>query len=1096
MRTLCLALLLVSPLLPQGTPSLPQAVSPSYYRDPAIHQDTIVFSAEGDLWQVSREGGIARRLTTHPGEEVSPAFSPDGSTIAFSADYEGPTEVYTMPAGGGLPVRRTYEGQYALVAGWTPDGKVLYATRRYAALPDTQLATIDGKNRIELIPLSQAAQGTFDPEGKTLFFTRLPFQGSSTKRYQGGTAEKLWKFALGSPEAIPLTADYKGISKAAMWWRNRVYFASDRDGTMNLWSMDAQGKDLKQHTHHKGWDIQSPALGDGRIVYQAGADLWLFDIASGKDRVLPIQLPSDFDHLRERWIRNPMDYLTSLHLSPDGSKVVLTARGNVFVAPAAQGRFVDATYERGHRFRDARMLPDGKNLLVLSTETGEIELWKIPANGVGKAEELTSDGHVLRWDAVPSPDGKWIVHHDKDLQLWLLNTETKVQKRIAVAALESVGDGGFADIRWSPDSRWFTYTAQADNDFSQVVLFNVEQSKSTPLTSDRFNSFSACWSADGKWLYFLSDRELRTLIPSPWGPRQPDPYFDRAVKIYELALRKGQRSPFQPADELHDTPAKPEEPPKPSTPGQTPPPPRVEIDLDAIATRIAAVPAPPGNYHALSTNGTRLFWRDVDRAHPMAGVLMAMDVTNKKPKPERLLEDLRGYELSENGKKLLIRKGSDIFVLDATVKEEAMKSPKLLDDGKVDLKNWTFPVVPMEEFREAFLDAWRMERDYFYDRNMNGVDWMAMREKYRPLVERVRSRAELNDLVAQMVSELSALHIFVFGGDLRRGTDQVQVASLGARLVRDDAAGGFRIEHIYRTDPDLPEKLSPLARPGVDVHDGDVLTRINGVDVLSIGDPMSLLRNSVDKQVLLHVKPKGTSETRPVVVVPISAQQEADLRYSEWEYTRRLAVDRLSDGQIGYVHLRAMGPGDIAQWVRDYYPVYNRAGLIIDVRHNGGGNIDSWLLGKLLRKAWFYWQPRVGKPFWNMQYAFRGHMVVLCDERTGSDGEAFAEGFRRLDLGKVIGTRTWGGEIWLSMSNVLADKGIASAAEMGVYGPEGKWLIEGHGVDPDVVVDNLPHATFNGQDAQLEAGVQYLKKLIRDQPNPVPAPPPYPRKGI
>ena len=1074
-------------------PAQPQATTLGYYRYPAVRKDSVIFSAEGDLWQVSIRGGLARRLTTHPGEETRPAISPDGKTLAFSADYEGPTEVYTMPAEGGLPKRRTYEGAAALVAGWTPDGKVLYATRRYSTLPNTELATIDAANRIELLPLSQASQGVFDTQGGTLFFTRLPFQGSYTKRYKGGTAENLWKYGPGQAEAIPLTSDYPGISRNPMWWRGRVYFASDRDGTMNIWSMDSNGKNAKQLTRHKGMDLQSPAQGDGRIVYQLGADLWVLDLSSGKDELLPIQIPSDFDHLRERWVHNPMEYLTSAHLSPDGSKVVLTARGNVFVAPVSQGRLVEATYEKGHRFREARMLPDGKNLLVLSTETGEMEFWKVPANGVGKGEELTSDGHVLRLEGIPSPDGKWIVHYDKDQQLWLLNTGTKKQTRIAVSQA-SMADA-FADIRWSPDSRWFTYSASANNSFLQVVLFQVETGRSTPLTTDRFNSLSACWSPDGKWIYFLSDRELKTVVPSPWGPRQPDPYFDRTVKVYELALRKDQRSPFQPADELQEIPPKAEEPAKPVT-GAKPPPRKVEIDLDGIAARIAEVPVPSGNYGSLSTNGKRLFWWDEDRTKPGAGTLQAMEITNKKPKPEKLLEGTKGYELSEDGKKLMVRKGNDIFVLDSAVKEDALKGPRLLEEGKVDLKGWAFPVIPQEEFLEAFLDAWRMERDYFYDRHMNGVDWMAMRERYRPLVERVRSRAELNDLVAQMVSELSALHIFVRGGDLRKGTDQIPVAALGARLVRDDAAGGYRVAHIYRTDPDLPDKLSPLARRGVRVKEGDVITEINGTPVLSVDDPVALLRNQADRQVLLHVKAAGAGEARPVVVQPISAQREADLRYSEWEYTRRLDVQEMSDGQVGYVHLRAMTANDINQWTREYYPVFDRAGLIIDVRHNGGGNIDSWLLGKLLRRAWFYWQPRVGKPLWNMQYAFRGHMVVLCDEFTGSDGEAFAEGFRRLGLGKVIGTRTWGGEIWLSMSNVLADKGIASAAEVGVYGPESKWLIEGHGVDPDMVVDNRPHATFEGKDTQLEAAVKYLKDLIREHPGPVPAVPAYPKKGL
>jgi len=344
------------------------------------------------------------------------------------------------------------------------------------------------------------------------------------------------------------------------------------------------------------------------------------------------------------------------------------------------------------------------------------------------------------------------------------------------------------------------------------------------------------------------------------------------------------------------------------------------------------------------------------------------------------------------------------------------------------------------------------------------------------------------------VGELSALHIFVRGGDLRDAGDDAWPASLGASLVRDQAAGGYRVAHVIQTDPDRPDRRVPLSAPGVDVVEGDVIEAVNGVAALSAPDSAALLRGQAGKQVRLRVKPKDGAAARDVIVVPIAAQAEESLRYDEWEYTRRLAVDKASQNQIGYVHLRAMGSGNMAEWMREFYPVFNRAGLVIDVRHNSGGNIDSWILGRLLRKAWFYWQPRVGQPYWNMQYAFRGHIVVLVNERTASDGEAFAEGFRRLGLGKVLGTRTWGGEIWLSSSNFLVDRGIATAAETGVYGPEGQWLIEGRGVDPDIVVDNLPHATFNGQDAQLDAAVKHLQELIRTKPIPVPPPPPYPIK--
>ena len=377
------------------------------------------------------------------------------------------------------------------------------------------------------------------------------------------------------------------------------------------------------------------------------------------------------------------------------------------------------------------------------------------------------------------------------------------------------------------------------------------------------------------------------------------------------------------------------------------------------------------------------------------------------------------------------------------------------------------------------------------------MDWQEVRKKYEPLAERVASRAELADLIGQMVSELSALHIFVRGGDVRKGRHDFPPSFLGAPLTRDEKAGGYRVGHVYETDPDEPEWAAPLARPQVHVHEGDVIESINGTATLSVPDVGILLRRQADNQVLLHVKPADGGDARDVVVKPIDDADAADLRYHDWEYSRRKMVDDLGKEQIGYVHLRAMEADDFGTWAREFYPVFTRQGLIIDMRHNEGGNIDSRILDRLLRKAWFYWSSRVGHaPMWDMQYAFRGHVVVLCNENTASDGEAFTEGIKRLGVGKVIGMRTWGGEIWLSGDDYLVDKGIATAAEFGVYGPEGKWLIENHGVDPDMVVDNLPHATFEGEDAQLKAAIAYLQKEIKEHPVEAPPQPPFPNKAF
>ncbi len=1080
----------------------PSAGREGYYRFPAVHGDLVVFTAEGDLWSVGAGGGIARRLTTHPGVESQAAISPDGATIAFTAQYEGPTEVYTMPVAGGLPVRRTFSGQSVAVVGWTPEAKIITSTQKYSGLPDARLVLVDPGRGETVIPLGQAADGAFDPTGKTLYFTRLPFQGSYTKRYAGGTAQNLWKYELGgTAEAVPLTADYPGTSKEPMVWNGRVYFVTDRDGIMNLWSMDLKGGGLKQHTFHKELDASSPSLAGGRIVYQLVSDLRVFDIASGKDAGIDIVLPSDFDQMREKWLTRPLEYLTSAHLSPSGDKVALVSRGRVFVAPAGPGRLAAVDRKGGVRRRSARFMPDGKSVVILSDASGEWEFQRFPADGTGAGEALTSGAKVLRFDGLPSPDGKRIAFADKDYQLWVHDIEAKTTKRIAVS------DAGMpSDLAWSYDGRWLAYADGAKNGFSRVMLYSVAAGETTALTDDRVDSYNPAWSRDGKWLYFLSDRYFQSAVGSPWGPRQPEPYFDKTTKIYAVSLQAKERFPFAPADELQgevkEPAAKPEVPAekpgektadkpaeKPAAKPEKPAVPEVKIELAGIPSRVHEVPVPAGTYGGLVLNDKFIFVSDSESQAAGRPRIKTIEIGARNVQAKVLLEDVRSFELSADGKKLLFQRGSEMFVIDA-----AASAPPNLAEKRVDLSRWTFPVDPREEWRQMFVDAWRMERDYFYDRNLHNVDYDGLLARYKPFVERVSDRDELNDLLAHLVGELSALHTFVRGGDSRRGTESVTPASLGARLVRDEAAGGYRIEHIYRSDPNYLEVGSPLAKPGLGIADGDVIVAVNGARALEAADLPLLLRNTAGTQVLLEVKPGKGGAGFKAIVVPISPGAESDLRYAEWEYTRRLEAEKLGKGDIGYVHLRAMGGGNYTEWVKSYYPVFDRKGLIVDVRHNRGGNIDSWILEKLLRKAWFYWQDRVGATTWNMQHAFRGHMVVLCNEFTASDGEAFSEGFRRLGLGKVIGTRTWGGEIWLSSSNVLVDRGLASAAETGVFGPERVWLIEGHGVDPDIVVDNLPHATFGGKDAQLEAAVKHLQELIAKDPVEVPKPPAYPDK--
>lgn len=1113
------ALALVQPVFAQPTVSSGAGPNPNpsthgYYRQPAIHGDTIVFVSEGDLWRVPASGGVATRLTTGSGDEAHPAISPDGKTVAFVATYEGPAELYTMPIDGGLPVRQTYGASRVSFVSWTSAGKVLYSTREFATLPSSQLVTLLPRTReadpseaaaVERVPLYEADQGTYSADGKTLFFTRLPFQGSFTKRYQGGFIQQLWKFGAGDAEATPLTTDFPGTSKDPMVWDGRVYFASDRDGVMNIWSMDPAGKDLKQHTKHAEYDVASPDLSNGRIVYQHGADLWMLDIASGNDAKLPVQISSDFDQMREQWIKDPARAVATSSISANGDRVALTSRGQVFVAPAKQGRLVDVTQKSGTRFRNATFLPDGKSLLAFSDASGEVEIWKLSANGIGEATQLTNDSAIIRFAMLPSPDGKLVAHTDKNQKLYITDIEAKTTKTVVQNKTGDIGD-----MSWSGDSKWLAFTEPAANGNGVIRLYNVTSGETTPVTSDRFDSGGPSFSTDGKWLYLLSDRTFNSTVQSPWGPLAPQPHFDKRTKVYHVALKKGQRSPWRPTDELNsdkkeekkdetkkedkkeekkDEPAKDEKKDeKKDDKKAEKPAPEVVIDLDGIASRLEEVPLPASNYHSLSVSEKALFFADFTRGDTKTN-LMGVNIGNEKIEIKTVSADIRRYELSQDRKKLLIQKQSGFSIVDANA------APADLDGKGVDLSKWRFSLIPAVEWKQMYADAWRLLRDYFYAINMHGVDWAAMKAKYAPLVERVRTRAELNDVLSQLSGELSTLHHFVQGGDIREATDDVANSFLGAEMVRD--AAGWRVQRLYEFDPDEPTLVPPLARPGVDVGNGDLIEQINGVSLAGVADPGSLLRGKAGQQVLLRVKPASGGEARDVIVTPISGGDAANLRYTEWEYTRRLEVEKKGNAEIGYVHLRNMGGGEIGRWAKNYFPVFNRSGLIIDVRRNTGGNIDSWILGALLRKAWMFWNARVGQPdSWNMQFAFRGHMVVLADAYTASDGEAFSEGFKRLGLGKVIGTRTWGGEVWLSMDNRLSDGGVASAGETGVFGPDGIWLVEGHGVVPDIEVDNLPHATFQGKDAQLEAAIAHLQQLIKEKPILPPQAPPLPDKSF
>lgn len=1060
-----------------------------YYRMPAIHGQQVLFTAEGDLWKYDLTSTQTTRLTTHHGMESDPVFSPDGKQIVFTGEWEGSAELYLIANTGGVPKRLTYCNSWEVKAiSWLTDGKILYTTRSESPLIDTQLAKLNLQTlHSEVIPLAQSADGAFDTQG-TLYFTRFAFQGSHTKRYKGGTAQTIWKFSGNAP-SVCITCDYTGTSREAMFYKDRIYFATDRDGTMNIWSMNTVGKDLKQHTFSSGWDVMSPYLHESQIVYQKGADIGLYDIDKNEDTILAISIQSDFDQRAPRWIKNPADQISYWEVSPGGKFMALISRGRLFVSPANGSRWVELTRKSGVRYKQVAFLDD-KMVVYLSDESGEYEIWKAPADGSGSPQQLTKNSKVLITDLYSSPNGKYIAYADKDLKLTLYSVEDGVTKLI-----EQNENGYAGTVAWMKDGNYLTYESVEDNLNVVLKSYHIPTGKIQAITTNRLNSYNSQFTSDLKWLYFVSERNLNSAVGSPWGSRQPEPYYDKVAKMYALSLDESQSFPFLQPDgwteekkEAENADVKKEVNSKSKKETKSAPV-AITIDWSAAAKRLYEIPVSGKNILRMRIAEKHIYWTEMEANQYDKQKLYSLKIGfEKKLEPTLVAEDITGYDLSPDKKKVVIDKKGTLYIA------EADGSKADLEKIKLDLSNWSFQFDPMDDWKQMFNDAWRMERDYFYDRNLHGVDWPAVRKRYESLLPRVTDRFELDDLVAQMVSELSALHTFVYGGDQRKIPVEIPMACLGAKLERDASGKGYKIAHIYQGDPDYPESLSPLMAPHLKIQNSDVLLKI---DDQPVDNPVSLnqaLSNKVKVWVKLTVK-NSKGEVFDQLVKPISEWDEINLRYAEWEYTRRLEVEQKTSSQVGYIHLRAMTQEDINDFVKQFYPIFNRGGLILDVRHNGGGNIDSWVLEKLMRKAWFYWQPRVGKPYWNMQYAFRGHLVVLCDESTGSDGEAVTEGIRALKLGTIIGTRTWGGEIWLTSSNRLVDGGVATAAEFGVYA-DGKWLIEGHGVDPDIVVDNEPYATFQGNDLQLEAAIKFLQDKLVKEPVTIPKAPPYPDKSF
>ena len=1073
--------------------------APGYYREPALHGDTVVFVAEGDLWRVSAQGGAAQRLTTHAAAETQPVISADGSKLAFVASYDGAPDVYWMPLAGGEPQRLTFEASRAWLSGFGPHGEVIYASD-YVIGPGMSraLRSVDpasGQSRD--IPLADARELAYAEDGKSAWFTRfgLAVSGDNAVGYRGGGMAQLWHWATDDKsEAVRVAADMDANISQPMPWQGRLYVVSDVGGRANLWSMDDKGGDRRQLTQYKDFDVRGARLDGGRIVYQLGADLHLYDIASSADRQLDITLDSDFLQRRERFIGEPAKWIDGVATDAAGTRVVLGARGQAVVTGTKGLRRASLAVPEHARLREAVLSKDGKWVFAITDQDGRSEIRRYAADGSAASKVLLADDGSYRLRLWPSPDGRWLAHADKRARLSILDLDKGDNRVVDESPFGE--DEAHGDVAWSADGRYLAWSRPGTaRQMPQLMLASVAGGNAQVLSSDRYESSDPAFSPDGKWLYFLSSRHFSPTPGAPWGDRNMGPMFDKRVQIFALALQPGLRSPFQPVDELMPADAKQgkgngegngnkegdKSDKDKKDAGKKPAATLPAVDFSGLSERLVDTGIEPGNYNGLAVSGDRIFVLDRAAGSFGKGELRTAAIEAGNKKLTTFLGDVRSFRLSGNGKRLLVQKSGakgdlgDILLLDV-----GAKAPDDLDAARIGYADWKIAVDPAAEWRQMFDDAWRMHQAYSFEPGMRGVDWKAVRTRLLPLVARVNDRLELDDLLGQMSSALGILHSQVRGGDYRADPAAPVAAFLGAQLRAVD--GGLRVEHIWRTDAELPGERAPLAQPGVDVREGDVITAINGRKVATTAEVARALLAQAGQQVLLDVKQGAAS--RRAIVRPVSIERDAMLRYSDWVRSNLAKVEKAGKGRIGYLHLYAMGPGDIANFAREFYAQYDRDGLIIDVRRNRGGNIDSWVIEKLLRRAWEFWQPPHGAPSTNMQQTFRGHLVVLADEFTYSDGETFTAGVRALKLGPVIGMRTAGAGIWLSDGNRLIDKGLARVANTPQFDLQGRWLIEGRGAAPDIAVENLPWASAHGHDAQLEAALANLaERLAR---NPVP----------
>lgn len=1062
----------------------------AYFQSPDMHQNEVVFTSQGDLWLADATSNMpARRLTSHTGIETGAKFSPNGESVAFVASYNGSPDVFMIATDGSVAKQVSFELGRIKLVGWVDGKHILISTNTDTGMHGSYVLkkiNVDTLSTEEL-PVSDAIEGVISKDGKSLFFVQHGLQSSTdnANHYKGGATGELWKFDLKSrrsnKEATQLSANHDGSIHTPMFFNNgnnsRVFFVSNEKDIDNLWSMKADGSDLTQHTKFTDWAVRDASLDGDKIIFQHGADLKVFNITNGGVSSLAPSLQSDFVDLRTKYINKPLRYISGVSIGNKGEKAAVVTRGRLGVLKTDDRRAVNVVSDPASRIRSAVLSNDGSTIYAISDQSGDYEVWSYDADGKSNSKQLTKNANGLKTNLWLSPDGKTLAYTQKKGGLFLLDIASNKVSRIAKDVLHRS-----SDLSFSSDSRYLAVTfLPVSAQRSQILVYDTKTKESAVATSAKFASYSPSFSDKLDFLYFISDRSFTPSPAHPWGDRNTGSAFNKRGQVFAIALQEDAKFPFLPKTELEKKEEKPDDKDdkKDKKDKDSDAKESATIQFKGLAQRQWQVDVPAANYRSLVANNKGLFLLEENTLKGLA--------FKHKAKLKTINAGVTGVAFSDNKKHILLAKGRGESTKLYSIKA-GLTPPSKLDDSMFASNSFKLQITPQLEWQQLFKDAWLMHRDSFFDPNMRGLDWEATKKKYMPLLSRVNERSELNDVFQQMMGELNSLHSQVRGGDIQRAPNSPRKVTLGAQLV--DTKQGVKIATIFAHDPDILSQASPLAKPEVDAENGDIIVAVNNQAVKNVAELNQALLNTQGQQVLLSLK-RG-KKAHDTIVVPQSSGRMGRYRYQHWVNSNQDKVAKAND-DIGYLHLYSMTSSDLVSFVRDFYAQNHKKGLIIDVRRNRGGNIDSIIIEKLLRQAWSFWQYADGSIGTNMQNAFRGHLVVLADQFTYSDGESFTAGVKALKLGKVIGKQTAGAGVWLTSSNRLTDGGIARAAEFPVYAMDGRWITEGRGISPDIDVSNLPHATYNGKDAQLEAAIKYLEDEIKQRPikelKPMPFPP-------